>query len=73
MENELLPCPFCGTEPEKVYKSNGQTTHIECPNCKAQFPKSTMENRYDDAWNTRALCDECLEKAYDLLVKVVGE
>lgn len=54
MENKLLPCPFCGSEPEKVYKSNGQTTHIECPNCRAQFPKSTMTNRYDDAWNTRA-------------------
>lgn len=54
MSAKLLPCPFCGSEPEKVYKSNGQTTHIECPNCKAQFPKSTMTNRYDDVWNTRA-------------------
>lgn len=52
--DELKPCPFCGGQPERVYKSTGQTTHIECTGCKAQFPKSTMTNRYDDAWNTRA-------------------
>ena len=53
MNDELLPCPFCGGKPERVYKSTGQTTHIECTGCKAQFPKSTMSNRYDEAWNTR--------------------
>ena len=51
--DELKPCPFCGGKPERVYKSSGQTTHIECTGCKAQFPKSTMSNRYDEAWNTR--------------------
>ena len=53
MNDELKPCPFCGGKPERVYKSSGQTTHIECTGCKAQFPKSTMSNRYDEAWNTR--------------------
>lgn len=50
---ELKPCPFCGEQPRKVYKSSGQTTHIECPGCRAQFPRSTNENAFDDAWNTR--------------------
>lgn len=52
--SELKPCPFCGGEPEKVYRSTGQTTQIVCTGCKAQFPKSTCENAYDDAWNRRA-------------------
>ena len=52
--NKLKPCPFCGSQPERVYKSTGQTTHIECPGCRAQFPKSTCGNKYDDAWNARA-------------------
>ena len=63
---DLKPCPFCGGTPERVYKSSGQTTHIECTSCKAQFPKSTMSNRYDEAWNTRAEpmkevihCEDC--------------
>ena len=51
---ELKPCPFCGGEAEKVYRSTGQTTQIVCKGCKAQFPKSTNANAYDDAWNTRA-------------------
>ena len=51
--DELKPCPFCGGAADRVYKSSGQTTHIECSGCKAQFPKSTMSNRYDEAWNTR--------------------
>ena len=52
--SELKPCPFCGTTPEKVYKSTGQTTQIVCPKCRAQFPKSTNENAFDAAWNRRA-------------------
>ena len=51
---ELKPCPFCGGEARKVYRSSGGTTHIECTVCRAQFLKSTCENAYDDAWNTRA-------------------
>lgn len=56
--SELKPCPFCGGKPEKIYKSTGQTTHIECPDCHAQFPKSTNENKYDDEWNRRHV-DTC--------------
>lgn len=52
-DSTLKPCPFYGAQPERVYKSTGQTTHIECPGCKAQFPKSTGENKYDDEWNSR--------------------
>lgn len=51
----LLPCPFCGGEAAKIYKSGGQTTHIECTRCRAQFPKSTNECAYDEAWNTRSV------------------
>lgn len=54
MSDGLKPCPFCGGEAEKVYRSTGQTTQIVCKGCKAQFPKSTNENAYDDKWNRRA-------------------
>lgn len=51
--NKLKPCPFCGGTAKKVYKSSGQTVHIECEQCRAQFPKSTNENAFDEAWNSR--------------------
>ena len=51
--NKLKPCPFCGGTAKKVYKSSGQTIHIECEQCRAQFPKSTNENAFDEAWNSR--------------------
>ena len=69
-ESDLKPCPFCGGEARKVYKSTGQTTHIECAKCKAQFPKSTMNNRYDEAWNARVerTCKRVLFKPTGVLV-----
>lgn len=62
--NKLKPCPFCGGTAKKVYKSSGQTIHIECEQCRAQFPKSTNENAYDEAWNSRAERTCCIEYHY---------
>ena len=64
-EAELLPCPFCGGEPEKLWIGNDFTkkrsVNIKCTKCFTEQRTSTI--RFDHAqcdkwaiekWNERA-------------------
>lgn len=47
---ELMPCPFCGTQPDEC--DIGQFV-VECPSCAIVGPASDNSNAARRAWNTR--------------------
>lgn len=62
---ELLPCPFCGTEPNVKHVGNEYTKSrslvIKCPKCRTEMKNSAirfgfewLENITAKSWNTRA-------------------
>lgn len=54
--SELLPCPFCGGEAEKMTSSDGFTS-IGCLHCNPVFGvmiQARTEAEAIEAWNTRA-------------------
>lgn len=61
---ELLPCPFCGTEPEMIHIGNEYTKsrkiEIKCPGCRAKLINAAIHHGFDwleevtaKAWNKR--------------------
>lgn len=46
------PCPFCGSTKvdEQSYFSNPDYTVVYCESCKAQGPKATDRNNWEEAW-----------------------
>jgi len=50
---DLLPCPFCGSEPERFI--NNEILHVKCPNCiSIGFHNHVrLGCRADTEWNTR--------------------
>lgn len=53
MNEELLPCPFCGGEAKfdkTVYKEVGV---VRCQKCRASNGIVTQEHTANRAWNTR--------------------
>lgn len=65
---ELLPCPFCGSKPERVYYEphshpiSGMPTFpgaysVECLRCEFQIFDHESESVADTRWNTRHNAD----------------
>ena len=59
MNQQLLPCPFCGSEPE-IYTIGANKVEIKCPECLVQKQQKVLRNSQDwlkdkmiNWWNTR--------------------
>lgn len=53
--SDLLPCPFCGSEPELIrFSADGRKyTSIRCRNCNIESDGYADENELIEWWNTR--------------------
>lgn len=56
MENELKPCPFCGSKDVASYFYDRYFEHARhkvcCAGCSAQFYRGTQKEA-EEAWNRR--------------------
>ncbi len=50
---ELLPCPFCGAEPQQI--ADGCLHWVHCPSCLADGPCDEDSSIAVGGWNTRFL------------------
>ena len=50
MDLNLLPCPFCGTEPEATHIGNDHTKsqkiRVRCPECRVERIDAFLNKRY---------------------------
>lgn len=66
MNNELKPCPFCGSEAKPVFRDNLNCHYVTCSNeeecwCGMTCPVSTKEEAIA-IWNRRVVDTDKLEK-----------
>lgn len=51
---KLLPCPFCGGQPEVIREGTRRySTIIACSNCGCRLESGNEGDQYGDAWNSR--------------------
>lgn len=52
-ENELKPCPFCGSDKIRVI-SNGVSYHVNCDQCECRTTRYRKKDKAIEVWNRRA-------------------
>ena len=64
MADELLPCPFCGADPELIFIGNGYTkirkAQIKCPKCRIQRIDATI--KHSSEWVAKAAINHWNER-----------
>lgn len=67
-QQQLLPCPFCGTVPRmtgpwEIGTSDTYEAVVECPGCEAQISRKatsrhTVQKTVEEIWNIRSQAPE---------------
>lgn len=55
MKDNLLPCPFCSSQPEWINEAKADSHwYIRCPHCRIVM-KADRRDKVIGMWNTRKL------------------
>ena len=54
MQNELKPCPFCGSTNIDITEYAAVMVFVQCDDCGATFPHFDGKEEAVSAWNRRA-------------------
>ena len=68
---KLLPCPFCGSEPEIVRGGTArQSSIILCADCGTRVEANESEATTGNKWNTRTPPEAVIAELRDVLTKI---
>lgn len=82
---ELLPCPFCNSEPKLRYIGNDRTKArkitVKCTGCRIEVTHAAIRNGFDFleaaikiTWNSRVLNKKAIENAaYDRAAQITDK
>lgn len=70
-EEKLMPCPFCGGEPE--FRSCGHEPFVKCGSCGCRTDWHDNQQGAADAWNTRPAREEVSGEEVERVARALCE